>query len=126
MKTNNKEEYHDFSELISGSKQDISDYIDKRIALVKLKTYEKAANFSSRIMYGVVISAFVVILSILFVITAALYLGRLFNDYSLGFGIVFLAFIVVLILVALNKRRVRRFFVNKTLRTIKRIEEDED
>lgn len=125
MKTKS-EEYHDFKEVIDGSKKEFSDYIDKRLALTKLKAYEKIANFSSRIMYGVVILVFVFILAILSVITAALFLGRLLQNHALGFGIVFLVFIVLVILISLNKKRVRRFFVNKTLRTIKRIESDED
>ena len=125
MKTKD-EEYHDFNDIINESKKDFSDYIEKRLALTKLKTYEKIANFSSRIMYGVVILVFVFILSILSVITAGLFLGRLLHNHALGFGIVFLFFIVLVVLISLNKKRVRRFFVNKTLRTIKRIEADED
>lgn len=126
MKKTKNEEYHDFNDLIDESKKDISDYIDKRLALTKLKADEKIANFSSRIMYGVVILVFVFILSILSVITASLFLGRLLHNHALGFGIVFLVFIILIILISLNKKRVRRFFVNKTLRTIKRIESDED
>lgn len=121
-----KGEHHDFNELIDDSKKDISDYIEKRLALTKLKAYEKIANFSSRIIYGIIISVFMLILSILLVITSGLFLGRLLHNYVYGFGILFLAFIFTMILIALNKKRVRRFFVNKTLRTIKRIESDED
>lgn len=125
MKTKD-EEYHDFSDIIDESKKDFSDYIDKRLALAKLKAYEKIANLSGRIMYGVVILVFVFILSILSVITIGLFLGKLLDNYALGFGSMFLVFILFIALISLNRKRVRRFFVNKTLRTIKRIESDED
>lgn len=126
MKSNKGEKYNDFNELFDGSKKDISEYIEKRLSLTKLKAYEKIANFSSRMLYGIVMFVFALILSILLVITAGLFLGHLLHNHSQGFGIVFLVFIVTMILIALNKKRVRRFFVNKTLRTIKKIESDEE
>lgn len=126
MKKTNKEEYQDFQEIIDDSKRDFSEYIDKRLALIKLTTYEKLSNFSSRLLYGVIVLMFVVIISILIFLTLGLYIGYLLNNYAAGFGILIVFSILILILIIANNKRIRGIFQNLTLRTIKKIENDED
>lgn len=126
MKKTNKQEYQDFQEIIDDSKKDLSEYIDRRITLIKLTTYEKLSNLSSRLLYGVIILLFVVIISVLILLTLGLYLGYLLNNYAAGFGILILFCILLLILIMANSRKIRGIFQNLTLRTIKKIENDED
>lgn len=126
MKKTNSEEYQDFQEIIGDSKKDISEYIDKRIALLKLSTYEKLSNFSSRLLYGVIVLMFIVIITILISLTLGLYIGYLLNNYAAGFGILVVFNILLLTLIIANSKKIRSIFQNLTLRTIKKIENDED
>lgn len=123
---NERDEYQDFSELIDESKTDLSNYIDKRVALAKLKIYEKIASTSSYIVYSLIISVLVLILSGLFLFGIAIFIGEALHNYSAGFGILILIILTMLILVFLCRKSLRRYFVNMTIRTIKKIEEDED
>ncbi|QIK52821.1 phage holin family protein [Dysgonomonas sp. HDW5B] len=123
---NNNEEYQNFSELIDESKADLSSYIEKRLTLVKLKAFEKIASASSFIIYGLMMSVFALILFILILVGLGFVIGELLNNYAAGFGVLILITLVALFGLILNAKRIRRAFVNITLRTIKKIEVDED
>lgn len=125
MKSNN-EEYQNFKELIDESKADLSSYIEKRLTLAKLKAFEKIASTSSYIIYGLMMSVFALILFILILVGLGFFIGDLLNNYAAGFGILILITLVALFVLIFNAKRVRRAFVNITLRTIKKIEVDED
>ncbi len=125
MKSNN-EEYQNFGELIDESKADLSSYIEKRLTLAKLKAFEKIAGASSYIIYGLMMSVFALILFILVLVGLGFVIGDLLNNYAAGFGILIIITLVFLFALILNAKRVRKFFVNTTLRIIKKIEEDED
>lgn len=123
---NNNEEYQNFSELIDESKADLSSYIEKRLTLIKLKAFEKIASASSFIIYGLMMSVFALILFILILVGLGFVIGELLNNYAAGFGVLILITLVALLVLILNAKRIRRAFVNITLRTIKKIEVDED
>ncbi len=122
----NTEEYQNFSELIDESKADLSSYIEKRLTLAKLKTYEKVASASSFIIYGLMMSVFALILFILILVGLGFLIGEFLHNYAAGFGVLTVITLVTLFTLVLNAKKIRRFFVNITLRTIKKIEEDED
>lgn len=125
MKSNN-EEYQNFSELIDESKADLSSYIEKRLTLAKLKAFEKISSASSYIIYGLMMSVFALILFILVLVGLGFVIGDLLNNYAAGFGVLILITLVVLFALILNAKKIRRFFLNTTLRIIKKIESDED
>lgn len=123
---NNNEEYQNFSELIDESKADLSSYIEKRLTLAKLKAYEKIASASSYIIYGLIMSVFALILFILVLVGLGFIIGDLLNNYAAGFGVLIIITLIALFALILNAKKVRRTFINITLRTIKKIEVDED
>lgn len=125
MKSNN-EEYQNFSELIDESKADLSSYIEKRLTLAKLRAFEKIASASSFIIYGLIMSVFALILFILILVGLGFVIGELLNNYAAGFGVLILITLIGLFVLIFNAKRIRRFFLNITLRTIKKIEVDED
>lgn len=126
MKIDEKDEYQDFSELFNESKADLSSYIDKRIKLAKLKIYEKLASTSSYIMYSLIMTIFVLVLLILLLLGIGLFIGQLLNNYSAGFGILIIITLALLVLTFVFRKSLRKSFVNLTIRTIKKIEQDED
>ena len=127
MKTKKQEEeYQDLNEIIDESKQDLLDYIDRKLALAKLRLYEKIANFSSRVLYGLILLVIGLIMLLVSFITLGLYLGQLLGNYAAGFSIMILAGLLSLILFIINRKSVRKYFVNLTIRTLRRIESDEE
>lgn len=120
------ESYHDFNEIWDESKADIASYIEKRLALTKLRVYEKLASSFSFIIYGLVLAAFVLILFSLLLIGSGLLLGEVLHNYAAGFGILILFILFCLLIVIFNRKKMRRLFINTTLSIIKQIESDED
>ena len=84
------------------------------------------ANFSSRVLYGLILLVIGLIMLLLSFITLGLYLGQLLGNYAAGFGIMILAGLLSLMLFIINRKSVRKFFVNLTIRTLRRIESDEE
>lgn len=123
---NEKNEYQDFSELIDESKADLSSYIDKRITLAKLKVYEKVASTSSYIIYSLIIAVLALILFGLFLFGIALFIGEALHNYSAGFGVLIVIILLMLLGVYVCRRLLRRYIVNMIIRTIQKIEEDEE
>ncbi len=121
-----QDEYNNFKELFDGSKADISSYIEKRLMLVKLQAYEKMASSFSYIAYSLIICLLMLLLLTLMFFGLGLFIGEQLDNYSLGFGVLALFVLLVLLMIILTKKRVRRFLVNTSLRTIKKIEKDED
>lgn len=123
---NKQKEYENFRELLDESKADMSSYFDKRLALTKLRIYEKVASSFSHIAYILIICFFAIIIFILAFLGLGLFIGEKLNDYSLGFGLLSIMVVVVLLGVIYSQRRVRLYIVNLVLLTIKKIEKDED
>lgn len=126
MNDKEKINYQDFNELIDESKAELSSYIDKRLALTKLTIYEKLASASSYILYSLIIAVFLLILSFLILLGIGLFLGQWLHNYSAGFGILILIILSLVAIVFFCRKGLRRYFVNLTIRTIKKIEADEE
>lgn len=123
---NNKDEYKDFSELIDESKADLSSYIETRLELAKLNTIEKASSLASHVIYGLMMSVFGLILFILILIGLGFLFGEIMNSPAAGFGILILLTFALLFILVMNAKKIRRSFLNMALRTIKKIETDEE
>jgi predicted ABC-type exoprotein transport system permease subunit len=119
-------EYDNFKELIGKSKTDLTSYLEKRLTLAKLRAYEKLASSFSYIAYSLIVCLFALILFILFFLGLGLFIGEQLDNYSLGFGILTVILLIALVVIILNQKSIRRSLVNLALRTIKKIEKDED
>lgn len=126
MMKSNQNEYNNFKELLDESKADISSYVEKRLALAKLRIYEKVASSFSHIIYSLLICLFAFVVFTLVFLGLGLFIGEQLGNFSLGFGILTLVLLFFMFIVIANQRKVRRFLVNLTLRTINKIEKDED
>ncbi len=122
----NQNEYDNFKELLDESKADISSYVEKKLKLAKLRTYEKVASSFSHIIYSLIICLFALVLFTLVFLGLGLFIGEQLGNFSLGFGIMTIALLLIMFIVIACQRKVRRFLVNLTLRTINKIEDDED
>ncbi|GAB6012018.1 hypothetical protein [Viscerimonas tarda] len=107
-------------------KADLSNYILKRIELLKLQSYEKIAVSGSYIAYSLIILVLIFNIFFLFLLALGFFLGEYLHSYALGFGVLVLVSLVVLPIYALNAKRFRRFIANKVISVIRKIEKDEE
>ena len=83
---------------ISDLKQQLIEYVDLKVKILKLEIYEKASLISASLASGLIIVLLVTFFVLSLFLSFAFYLGQLLNNYALGFGISGLLYLILLIL----------------------------
>ena len=81
-------------------------YIEARLELTRLGTYEKTAILASATLFFVVLSGLASITILLFSIALAMYLGKVMGAAYLGFSIVALFYLFLAFLMYLFRKRI--------------------
>lgn len=126
-KSNNQDDLQDdaSSETVN-VKEDISNYIDKRLELFKLTAYEKLALSSSYILFGLVVLLLVCVIFLLSLLGLAFFIGSYFDSLGLGFGVLVVVTLLIMgIFIAFGKQ-FRRSSVNLVIKILRKIEMDEE
>jgi type IV secretory pathway TrbL component len=96
-------------------RNDVSHYIKSTIELTKLEIFEKLSIASSIIAYGAILLFCVLLALSLIFITIGFYLGDLFQNIWVGFGIVSLATLFIVIILLLVKKPIKKKIINKVV-----------
>lgn len=126
-RSNNRDNLQDESTRLNNNmKEDISNYIDKRLELFKLTAYEKLAQSSSYILFGLIILLLVCVIFLLSLLGLAFFIGSYFDSLGLGFGIlVVITLLIMAVFIAFGKQ-FRRSSVNLVIKILRKIEMDEE
>lgn len=112
------------STLFEGMREDVSNYITNTLEIWKLNTYEKISKASANISYYIVFGVVIIIALFMMLVTLSLYLGELLANTWAGFGIVSVAFLLVLLVLILSKKSFKKSITNKVVSFL--MEQDED
>ena len=109
------------------SKQLVLDYVEARIALLKITIFEKIATVTA-VLFSSIIIALVAFFILLFLsISGGLYIGALLNNNSLGFliiaGFYLLLFIV---LIAFRKQLLEKKIADKVIEQLFKKEDSDE
>ena len=130
MQTDKLENQDDLQDDISSEniniKEDISNYIDKRLELFKLTAYEKLAQSSSYILFGLIILLLICVIFLLSLLGLAFFIGSYFDSLGLGFGILVVVTLLIMGLFIAFGKRFRRSSVNLVIKILRKIELDEE
>ncbi len=100
------------STLFEEMKDELADYVSKRLRLFKLQSYSRTSRTGALLLYSIGIILLVVLaLSFIFT-TLALYLGRLLDSLPLGFGIVSLLTLLFVIVIIKTKKSIVNSLTN--------------
>lgn len=123
---NNTERNESLDTLLDQIKQELLSYINRRVRLFKLDTFEKGGIVSSILGYSLMV--FIIVGSILFftLIGLAFFVGELLNNPSAGFGIMALFSLLILIIVLLNGKRIRRSILYKTIAFFRKLDANDE
>lgn len=86
--------------------------IDSYINLIRLRTHKRGIEIGARITFGLFTIALIIIGFTFLCIALALFLGELFDSYSLGFLIVGAVPILTIILMQIFKKGTHHFLLN--------------
>ncbi len=96
-------------------RDDVSHYVKSTIELTKLEIFEKLSIASSIIAYSAILLVCVLFALSLIFITIGFYLGELFQNTWVGFGIVSLATLFIVIILLLIKKPFKKKITNRVV-----------
>ena len=100
----------DAGEIFRELKKDLSAYVELKLELLKLNTYERTGKVITVLSYGVIL-LFLAFFAILFIFLAlGFFLGDLFGSVGSGFGVV--AVLYLLLIGIINKDRISNKVLN--------------
>ena len=95
------------STLFQEVKENVSNLATLKLELLKLNTYEQVGKLISLLTYGLVL-AFLLFFTLLFIFLAlSLYLEELLDHAGAGFFLVSCIYLILLITLVLNKKRIQ-------------------
>ena len=99
-------------EIFRELKKDLSAYVELKLELLKLITYERTGKVIAVLSYGVIL-LFLAFFAILFIFLAlGFFLGELFGSVSSGFGVVAVLYLLLIGLIVMNKDRISNKVLN--------------
>lgn len=111
-----------FSEL----KKDVTTYIELKLELLKLNTYERAANVIAVLSQGVVLLLLAFFVTLFLALALGFYIGDQLGNTALGFLIVAGIYALLFFLIILNKNRIRTRVSNTIIDTMMSKDEKHD
>ena len=99
-------------EIFRELKKDISDYVELKLELLKLSTYERTGKVIAVLSYGVIL-LFLAFFAILFIFLAlGFFLGDVFGSVGSGFAIVAILYVLLIGIILLNKNKISEKVLN--------------
>ena len=102
----------DAGEIFRELKKDLSAYVELKLELLKLNTYERTGKVIAVLSYGVIL-LFLAFFAILFIFPAlGFFLGDLFVSVGSGFGVVAVLYLLLIGIIVMNKDRISNKVLN--------------
>ena len=100
------------AEIFRELKKDLSAYVELKLELLKLNTYERTGKVIAVLSYGVIL-LFLAFFAILFIFLAlGFFLGDLFGSAGSGFGVVAVLYLLLIGIIIMNKDRISNKVLN--------------
>lgn len=96
-------------------KDDVSAYVELRLELLKLSTYERTGKVIAVLSYGLIL-LFLAFFTILFIFLAlGFFLGDIFGSIGAGLGVVAVLYAALIAIIIQNKDRISRKVLNEVI-----------
>lgn len=123
---NNSNSANDLKGHIDEIKGDLSSYIEKRLELIKLTSYEKIAQSGSFIAYSLIVLLLIFNILFLSLLGLAYFIGDYLNSAAAGFGILMVVAAIILLIFIFRGKQFRRYIVNTIISIMRKVEANED
>lgn len=108
MEKNSEKIFHEL-------KDDVSAYVELKLELLKLNTYERTGKVIAVLSYGLIL-LFLAFFAILFIFLAlGFFLGDVFGSVGVGFAIVAILYILLIGIIIMNKNRISMKVLNEVI-----------
>ena len=107
-------------------KEDITTYAELKLELLKINTYEKGGKVLAVLSYGLLLFALVAIAVFFALLALGFLLSEWLHSTAAGFGIVSVLYIIQILLLIANRKRVRRKIINIIIASLINDEQKEE
>ncbi|MBK5720073.1 hypothetical protein JGH11_04230 [Dysgonomonas sp. Marseille-P4677] len=119
---NNPETDKSLNTLVEEIKVDLLSYINRRVRLFKLDSYEKLSISASVAGYGLIVLAILSVLIFFVLIGLAFFVGELLDSLAAGFGIMALLSLIVLFIVFLCRNIIKETILNNAINFFRKLD----
>ena len=103
---------NDSEKVFQNLKQDVSAYMELKLELLKLNTYERTGKVISLLSYGLILM-FLAFFAILFIFLAlGFFLGEILDVPGSGFAVVALLYLAIIWIITKNEAKIRTKILN--------------
>ena len=103
---------NDSEKVFQNLKQDVSAYMELKLELLKLNTYERTGKVIGLLSYGLIL-LFLAFFAILFIFLAlGFFLGEILDVPGSGFAIVALSYVAIIWIITKNEAKIRTKILN--------------
>ena len=103
---------NDSEKVFQNLKQDVSAYMELKLELLKLNTYERTGKVIGLLSYGLIL-LFLAFFAVLFIFLAlGFFLGEILDVPGSGFAIVALLYVAIIWIIAKNEAKIRTKIMN--------------
>ena len=107
-------------------KDDVSTYVELKIELLKLSTYERSGQLIAILSYGLIL-LFLAFFAILFIFLAlGVFMGDIFGSMGTGFAFVAVLYLLLIGLIIMNKGRICNTVLNVVIAALNGNDEKDD
>ena len=108
----------DSEKVFQNLKEDISAYINLKLELLKLNTYEKSGKIIGLLSYGLILFFLVVFVILFIFLSLGFFLGDLLDNAAIGFGIISLLYLVLIGITVKKAQWIQTKVLNKVIATL--------
>ncbi len=116
----------DSREIFCELKEDVWAYVELKLELLKLSTYERSGHLIAVLSYGLIL-LFLAFFAILFVFLAlGFFMGDIFGSVGAGFAFVAVLYLLLIGLIVVNKQRICNTVLNIVIAALNGNDESND
>lgn len=119
---NNTERDQNLGSLLEDLKQELLNYINKRIHLFRLDAYDKVSMSASILVYGLIVATIVSFVLFFVLLGLAFLIGEILGSLAAGFGVIALLSLLILLVIIIFRRKVKNSILLGTIKIIRNIE----
>ncbi len=108
----------DSEKIFQNLKNDISAYINLKLELLKLNTYEKTGKIIGLLSYGLILFFLIVFVVLFLFLSLGFYLGDVFDNAAIGFGIIAILYLLIIGIAVKNAKRIQTKVLNAVIATL--------
>ena len=107
-------------------KDDLSAYVESKLELFRLSTYESAGKIAGLLTYGLILICLALFALLFIFFSVGFFLGDLLGSIGLGFACVGGLYLIIMLVVFLARRKIKTMVLNEVIKALTTNDEKED